>query len=83
MGGVFDNVRPHKVYPKVKIDDGLGDGLSLGLDIVVSALTVMVGVDDASSSFFVGVGYVEIVRWRSRWLCEEETVESSTWIARR
>lgn len=38
MGGVSDNVR-HRVYLKVEIDDDLGGGLNLGLE-VVPALTV-------------------------------------------
>ena len=85
MGEIRNNVWC-EIYSEVEIDDDFGVGLGPGVVVsvpmaVVVTPMVMVGVDDAGLGFFVGAVYVEVVCWRSRRVCEEEAVESFTWIA--
>lgn len=85
MGGIRNNVWC-EIYSKVEIDDDLGIGLGPGVIAsvpmaVVVTPVVIVGIDDTGSGFFVGAVYVEMVCWRGRRVCEEEAVESFTWIA--
>ena len=84
MGGIRNNVR-REIYPKVEVDDNLGIGLGSGViayaPMAVIVIPVKVGVDDPGPGFFVSAVYMEVVRRWSMRVCEEEAVESFTWIA--
>ena len=82
MGGIRNNVWC-EIYLEVEIDDDVGVGLGVGVVVplpmvVIITPVVMVGVDDASSGFFVGARYAEMICWRSGRVCKEEAVESFT-----
>lgn len=84
MGRVRNNVWC-EVYTEVEIDDVLCVGFGMSVVVPVGTILVvasmMVGVDNPGSGFFVCPAYMEMVSWRSRRVRKEETVESFAWIA--